>query len=195
MRFKPLDHVQIEYADPTIEIARDPRFRYVEDVPERTLHQQLFRFLAQEVRANRVVLLHMAQGYQGKCSCCQHLQTICASRAVSCVNHLTSCVDASILPLMSADSRTQERSEQLEARRAKLEKRHPQTFLRTFEICYRLGISDDTWYRWEQAGQAPARVPGLPGKPRWRVADIEDFERGLRQASGRRRRHFASARG
>ena len=69
--------------------------------------------------------------------------------------------------------------------------RAPQQFLRTGAICGRLGIERHTWRRWVVAGQAPAPVPNVPGRPRWRVRDVEDFERGLYRA-GRWRRRDAS---
>jgi hypothetical protein len=59
-------------------------------------------------------------------------------------------------------------------------------FLRQAQICRRLSVSVRTWKRWRAARQAPAPVQGLPGRPRWRLRDIEDFERGVRGGTGRR---------
>jgi hypothetical protein len=53
------------------------------------------------------------------------------------------------------------------------------------QICRRLGIAVNTWRNWRVARQAPAPVPNVPGRPRWRVADIEAFERGLFRHGGR----------
>lgn len=64
--------------------------------------------------------------------------------------------------------------------------------LRQFEICQRLGISDDTWRAWRKARKVPAPVPNVPGRPRWRVKDIEDFARGLYGAG--HRVYFGAAR-
>jgi hypothetical protein len=55
--------------------------------------------------------------------------------------------------------------------------REPQ-LLGTSAICQRLGIHRNTWHVWVVSRQAPAPVPNLPGHPRWRVSDIERFERG-----------------
>lgn len=63
--------------------------------------------------------------------------------------------------------------------------------LTQLHICRRLGIGVTTWRRWRAARRVPAPVPGLPGRPRWRLADIEAFERGLH---GTGRRYFGSAR-
>ena len=57
-------------------------------------------------------------------------------------------------------------------------------------ICARFGICRHTWHRWVVAQHAPAPVPNLPGHPRWRVEDIEAFERGAYRAS----RYFRGAR-
>lgn len=40
------------------------------------------------------------------------------------------------------------------------------------EVCKRLAISDETWRRWRKAGRTPEQV-ALPGRPRWRRADID----------------------
>ena len=37
------------------------------------------------------------------------------------------------------------------------------------------GVSRWTWRRWVKAGQAPARVPNIPGHPRWSRASVEQF--------------------
>ena len=58
-------------------------------------------------------------------------------------------------------------------------------WLRQVEICRRLGISDETWRRWRASGHAPEPVAG-PGVPRWRVEDIDAFERGRAEQSARR---------
>lgn len=55
-------------------------------------------------------------------------------------------------------------------------------FLRQMEICERLGISDETWRRWRASGVAPRPV-NLPGRKRWRLEDIEAFERVGQQRS------------
>lgn len=59
------------------------------------------------------------------------------------------------------------------------------------QICQRLGIGVTTWRRWRAARRAPSPVPNVPGRPRWRVSDIETFERGLH---GTGRRYFGTAR-
>jgi predicted DNA-binding transcriptional regulator AlpA len=66
---------------------------------------------------------------------------------------------------------------------------HECELLRVVDICARLGVSDETWRRWRLNGLAPTPVR-LPGRPRWRVEDIEAFKRGL-LGTGRR---FFSAR-
>jgi predicted DNA-binding transcriptional regulator AlpA len=45
------------------------------------------------------------------------------------------------------------------------------------DICKRLRITRQTWHRWIRNKLAPPPAP-LPGHPRWRVSDIERFERG-----------------
>jgi predicted site-specific integrase-resolvase len=60
------------------------------------------------------------------------------------------------------------------------------------DICRRLGISDETWRRWRAAGKAPAPV-GLPGRPRWRVVDIDAFTQQAVPARPSHRRYFAAA--
>lgn len=52
-----------------------------------------------------------------------------------------------------------------------------QKFLNVRECCERFGVSRATWFRWVKSQQAPQPAP-LPGHPRWRVTDIERFERG-----------------
>jgi len=37
-----------------------------------------------------------------------------------------------------------------------------------------------TWCRWVKAGEAPRRVPNLPGHPRWKRSDVEQFLQGRR---------------
>lgn len=69
-----------------------------------------------------------------------------------------------------------------------------QTLLRQFEICQRLGISDQTWMNWRKRGRAPEPVRDVPGVPRWRVSDIEAFERDLVTVRPGRRSYFASHR-
>lgn len=60
-------------------------------------------------------------------------------------------------------------------------------FVRQADICRRFGISDETWRRWRAARRAPAPVPNVPGRPRWRVEDIEAFGCGLFRCDRRRR--------
>ena len=57
-------------------------------------------------------------------------------------------------------------------------------------VATRLGICRHTWHRWVVAQHAPAPVPNLPGHPRWRVEDIDAFERGAYRTS----RYFRGAR-
>jgi len=52
--------------------------------------------------------------------------------------------------------------------------------LRQFEVCKRLGISDETWMRWQRfkaAGrEGYQHYPGhvaMPGVKRWKESDIE----------------------
>ena len=45
-------------------------------------------------------------------------------------------------------------------------------------VAARLGICRHTWHRWVVAQHAPSPVPNVPGHPRWRLTDIEAFERG-----------------
>lgn len=59
----------------------------------------------------------------------------------------------------------------------------PAEFTTQAEICRRLGISDETWRTWRKRGLTPPQVP-LPGRPRWRTADINAW---LDDRSGRRR--------
>lgn len=70
------------------------------------------------------------------------------------------------------------------------------TVLRQFEICQRLGISDESWRRYVRSGRAPEPLPGWPVNcPRWSVEDVEAFER--RRVSGVRltpRRYVGSRR-
>jgi predicted DNA-binding transcriptional regulator AlpA len=54
-----------------------------------------------------------------------------------------------------------------------------QKFLTTRECCVRFGITRETWRQWVKSRRAPSPAP-LPGHPRWRVSDIERFERGRR---------------
>lgn len=63
----------------------------------------------------------------------------------------------------------------------------PQLLTRT-QICDRIGCSRWTWRRWVTCGEAPAPVAGLPGIPKWRVSDIERFERGGRRFFGAHQR-------
>lgn len=65
------------------------------------------------------------------------------------------------------------------------------TLLTQTEICRRLGICDETWRKWRAAKRVPLPVPNIPGAKRWRLSDIEDFERGLFTG---RRVYLASAR-
>jgi predicted site-specific integrase-resolvase len=58
--------------------------------------------------------------------------------------------------------------------------------LGTPAICQKFGICRHTWHRWVKSGQAPAPAP-LPGNPRWRVEDIERFERGRYQVVSEQR--------
>jgi hypothetical protein len=60
-------------------------------------------------------------------------------------------------------------------------------FLTQIQICRRMGICDETWRRWRQRGLTPAPAP-LPGRPRWRVEDIAEFERRGRVVVPERRR-------
>lgn len=69
-----------------------------------------------------------------------------------------------------------------------------QTLLRQFEICARLGISDQTWMNWRKRGRAPEPVRDVPGVPRWRVSDIQAFERDLVTVRSGRRSYFTSHR-
>lgn len=68
----------------------------------------------------------------------------------------------------------------------------PADFVRQFEICREFGISDETWRRWVRSHVAPQPVD-LPGRPRWRRADIERFKRGRAEAVAGRRVSFGSA--
>lgn len=61
----------------------------------------------------------------------------------------------------------------------------PADLVRQFEICAAFGISDETWRRWVKRGDAPKPVD-LPGRPRWRRADVERFKQGRRLAEGHR---------
>jgi predicted site-specific integrase-resolvase len=61
---------------------------------------------------------------------------------------------------------------------------HPE-LLTQIQICRRFGISDETWRRWRQKGLTPRPVD-MPGRPRWRVSDIDKFEMGRVVESGRR---------
>ena len=65
-------------------------------------------------------------------------------------------------------------------------------FVRQFQICAELGISDETWRQWVRRGLAPAPVV-MPGRPRWRRADIDRFKQGRSEAVSGGRVHFASA--
>jgi hypothetical protein len=67
------------------------------------------------------------------------------------------------------------------------------TLLTQIQICRRLGISDETWRRWRVARRVPAPVPNVPGRPRWTLAAIQEFEAGMGQRGGRRA-YFQSAR-
>lgn len=53
-------------------------------------------------------------------------------------------------------------------------------FLRQSDICRWLGISDETWRRWRQAGRVPRPVD-LPGAPRWSRRDLEAWLLAKRQ--------------
>lgn len=55
--------------------------------------------------------------------------------------------------------------------------------LTQIQICRLLGIGVQTWRDWRKAQLTPEPAP-LPGRPRWRVEDIERFI-GQRQSSGR----------
>lgn len=57
--------------------------------------------------------------------------------------------------------------------------------LTQIQVCRRLGIGVQTWRDWRAARRVPAPVPNVPGRPRWSVSDIEDFERGLYGPHGR----------
>jgi predicted DNA-binding transcriptional regulator AlpA len=72
---------------------------------------------------------------------------------------------------LSTDRQQAARSRDLTEQSARKLRRIP-------EIVARLGICRMTWARWLAAGQAPAPVPNVPGFPRWRLKDIEDFENG-----------------
>lgn len=61
------------------------------------------------------------------------------------------------------------------------------------QACERLGVSRWTLQRWVKSGQAPAPVENIPGWPRWREDDIDDFARG-RGFGVTGRRYFTSAR-
>jgi len=67
------------------------------------------------------------------------------------------------------------------------------TLISQIEICRRLEISDETWRRWRAAGKTPAPV-GLPGRPRWRVSDIDAFTQQAVPVRPSHRRYFAAAR-
>ena len=82
-----------------------------------------------------------------------------------------------------------ERLTELERRVALLENRvsaENKSLMRIEDICERFDISRQTWHRWVRAQIAPQPVFNMPGHPRWRVAEIDRFERG-RQSSGRQR--------
>lgn len=66
--------------------------------------------------------------------------------------------------------------------------------LRQIQVCRRLGIAVQTWRRWRAARRVPAPVANLPGRPRWREADIEAIERGMLRAGSGGRAYFGGAR-
>lgn len=63
--------------------------------------------------------------------------------------------------------------------------------LTQIQVCRRLGISVQTWRNWRARGRTPATVD-LPGRPRWRAADIDAFASRLNVAP--RRTFFNTAR-
>lgn len=57
--------------------------------------------------------------------------------------------------------------------------------LTQIQICRRLGISDETWRRWRKRRLTPEPVE-MPGRPRWRASEIDQFTRGRRVEQGHR---------
>ncbi len=56
----------------------------------------------------------------------------------------------------------------------------PETlFLNVAQVADRFGVSNDTIWRWKRDGDFPKAVKVGPSTTRWRLADIEEHERGL----------------
>ena len=60
--------------------------------------------------------------------------------------------------------------------------------LRIGDILAQGDFSRPTWFRWVRSGKAPQPVSGIPGHPRWRVADIDRFLEGRRRFFGKAQR-------
>lgn len=52
-------------------------------------------------------------------------------------------------------------------------------FLTVEQVAGRFGVSTDTIWRWKRNGEFPKAVKVSRGTTRWRLADIEEHERGL----------------
>ena len=50
-------------------------------------------------------------------------------------------------------------------------------YITTSELCRRYSISRTTAWRWRRAGRLPDPVQIGPGVQRWRLADLEDYDR------------------
>jgi predicted DNA-binding transcriptional regulator AlpA len=48
------------------------------------------------------------------------------------------------------------------------------------------GISRWTWHRYVTRGEAPAPISHVPGRPKWKRREVEQFADGLFRADGRR---------
>lgn len=59
-------------------------------------------------------------------------------------------------------------------------------------VCYRLGISDETWRRWRAAGKTPEALTMPNGRLVWRTSDIDAMV-GIEPERPGRRRFFATA--
>lgn len=56
----------------------------------------------------------------------------------------------------------------------------PQAFYLTVaEVAQRFSVSTDTIWRWKRNGDFPKAVRVGPGTTRWRVEDLEAYERSL----------------
>lgn len=53
----------------------------------------------------------------------------------------------------------------------------PRRYARDTEIAARYGISRNTVWRWAKEGRLPSPVRIGPGVTRWRLDDVEKFER------------------